>query len=438
MLRTTKVAASIFAALSLLATASCSSKSTSARGEKNGASGCVTKADCVSVGIGEPIFIGTQLSTQIAIGRDSRVGVELALDYLDGNFDGAPGTIDGHEVVLLTGEDDCSGSVTGAATARRLLAEPKIIGVVGTTCSGSALNGAVDAYSESHVLLLSPSNTAPELTAGTSGSHYYFRIAANDLISRGVTASFVTDKQGWKSAVTIEDANDPYSSGLASSFARELRRGGTRVTQITNTPGADQAPIVQQISQISPQVIFIPTINPGCASATAALRADQRTLSIPIIVGDGCQEVSTLAGVGPNTKDLFATGLDTSVTNSNAFYKTYFLPAFISSTGLPPTTGYEANAFDAANLLFGAIRAGSHAGARGSTVINRVAARDAMLKVNGYSGLSGKISCIPSGDCIPSARIGIYRAPFWPAINRDTAQLAFSKEETLLSVRAGG
>ena len=427
----------ILTAVSIISAAACSSNSSKATNGTSSNASCKKKTDCISLGIGEPIFIGVQLSKNLAIGRESLVGVELAIDYLDGKFDGEPGTIDGHKVILLSTPDTCSGSIDGAIAAKRLLAEKRIIGVIGTTCSGSALQGAAEKYSDSHVLLLSPSNTAPALTGEGTRPPYYFRFANNDLISRAVTASFISDRAGWRSVATIADVGDPYSNELADSLGNQLRVNGVVTTKLDSTSGSNAPELVDQIARLAPQAIFIPTINPGCANITAALRKDARTRTIPIIVGDGCQEESTLAGIGGNINDLFATGLDLSVLQSNNFYRTYFQPAFVRKTGVAPTTGYEANAFDAASLLIASISAATEVGDRGSSVINRVAARDSLLKVNGYSGLSGKITCIPSGDCIPSARIGLYRAPFWPAINPATAELVYSKEVTLLSVRAG-
>jgi ABC-type branched-subunit amino acid transport system substrate-binding protein len=66
---------------------------------------------CVEVGAGEPITIGTLLaiSGDVAfLGTDSQHGVELAVDYLDGAFDGTPGQIAGHDVNLVNEDDGCS------------------------------------------------------------------------------------------------------------------------------------------------------------------------------------------------------------------------------------------------------------------------------------------------------------------------------------------
>ncbi len=55
---------------------------------------------CVEVASGEPITIGTLLSITGDTKNlgDSQHGIELALDYLDGTFDGEHGQIAGHDI----------------------------------------------------------------------------------------------------------------------------------------------------------------------------------------------------------------------------------------------------------------------------------------------------------------------------------------------------
>ncbi|MEN9595272.1 MAG: hypothetical protein RLY23_1755, partial [Actinomycetota bacterium] len=87
--------AAILSAVTIISASACSSNTSKAAEQTSSESSCTKKADCVPLGIGEPIFIGIHLSENIAIGQESIVGVELAIDYLDGQFDGVPGTIDG-------------------------------------------------------------------------------------------------------------------------------------------------------------------------------------------------------------------------------------------------------------------------------------------------------------------------------------------------------
>ena len=64
-------------------------------------------------------------------GTDSKNGIALAIDYLDGTFDGTPGQLLGHDVTLQHEDDGCSAE-GGQAGATALAANPDIVAVIGT------------------------------------------------------------------------------------------------------------------------------------------------------------------------------------------------------------------------------------------------------------------------------------------------------------------
>ena len=70
-------------------------------------------------------------------------------------------------------------------------------------------------------------------------------------------------------------------------------------------------------------------------------------------------------------------------------------------------------------------------------MIEREALRRAMLVVQGYDGLSGRLTCGTLGDCAESARIAVYRYPDWP-VNRPDAKPVFSQLKTLAQVASTG
>ena len=57
--------------------------------------GCVEYLPDDPIGIGAMLWLSAGADP---VGIDSRRGVELAIDYLGGEFDGLPGTLLGHEV----------------------------------------------------------------------------------------------------------------------------------------------------------------------------------------------------------------------------------------------------------------------------------------------------------------------------------------------------
>ncbi|MET0713958.1 MAG: branched-chain amino acid ABC transporter substrate-binding protein, partial [Mycetocola sp.] len=223
---------------------------------------------CVEVASGEPISIGTLLSITgdtKNLGLDSQYGVELAADYLDGTFDGTNGQIAGHDIAFVNEDDGCSaeGGQTGATT---LAADPQIVGVIGTSCSSASLGVADTILTEKGIVVISPSATNPALT--TAGTHQrgYFRTAHNDRIQAAVVSDFVTQEKGAKTAVTIHDES-PYTQGLTDGFKANFEANGGTVNaeEAINSLDKDFKPLLTQIAQNAPDVIYAPDFNPACA-----------------------------------------------------------------------------------------------------------------------------------------------------------------------------
>ena len=120
-----------------------------------------------------------------------------------------------------------------------------------------------------------------------------------------------------------------------------------------------------------------------------------------------------------------------------AFYSQQFLPALQRSTGRAPTSVFHASAYDATNLLFGALRRAATRVPDGSLVVDRAGLRAAMLDVEGYPGLSGSLTCDPGGDCSQISRIAIYKAPAWPSAEGSQAVPVYSSARSLAEVKLG-
>ena len=69
----------------------------------------------LTIAPGDPITIGTLLTpsdgTPSWVGRDAERGVQLAVDFLDGALDGAPGEFLGHPVEVVGASEGCSDDV---------------------------------------------------------------------------------------------------------------------------------------------------------------------------------------------------------------------------------------------------------------------------------------------------------------------------------------
>src|SRR6266480_5234824 len=201
--------------------AACSNSSSAGGGSTSGGAAvdCNAAPGCVTVGAGAPIQIGTLLSVSgdnADLGTDSLYGIELAIDHLNGTFDGTPGQIDGHPVQLQQEDDTCSAE-GGQAGATKLASNPDIVAVIGTSCSGAALGVADKTLGDKGIVLLSPSNTNPALTAPRTHNPHYFRTAHNDAIQGSIVADFAYKQLSGKTAATIHDES-PYTEGLTTAF----------------------------------------------------------------------------------------------------------------------------------------------------------------------------------------------------------------------------
>jgi len=410
-------------------------------GSTGGATGSSVDCDtvdfgCVEVASGAPITIGTLLAISgdtASLGQDSQDGAALAIDYLDGKLDATPGQLLGHDVVL-SNEDDLCSAEGGQAGATALAADPKIVAVIGTSCSSAALGVADTILSDKGILLISPSNTNPALTAEGTHQPFYLRTAHNDKIQGAIVSDFVYTKQGITTAATINDES-PYADGLAEAFRNNFEAAGGSITSVEaiNSGDTDFKPLLTSIAQKNPGALYFPDFNPACA-----LIAKQAAEIMPdtlLIGSDGCLATDFLETAGSAANGVFASSPDLSVFANGDFYKNEFIPAYKDQFGTAPTSVFHAHAFDAMNILFEALKKAAVDNGDGSLTIPRQALRDAIFATSGWDGITGTITCTELGDCATDVTIGIFQAPGWPVEGGSGNQdPVFSETKTLNDV----
>jgi len=417
-----------------------SSSTTSGGGSSAAANSCSTPPGCVTVKAGDPIEIGTLLSTTGAnknLGLDSLYGVQLGVDYLDGTFDGVDGQIAGHDVKLVNESDGCSAE-GGQKGAQTLTADPQIVGVLGSSCSSASLGVADKAMSAKGITMISPSATNPALT--TEGTHqpYFFRTAHNDRIQAAVVADFAVQKLGAKTAVTIHDES-PYTQGLTDGFqANFSSQGGTIVSdQAVNSGDTDFNALLTQIAQNPPDVVYAPDFMAVCALLQKQAKQISGLENTIFMASDGCADPTYLTVAGPAVNGNYDSGPDLSTFASGDFYSQQFLPAYYKLSGTQSTlSAFHAHSYDAFNVLAIAIDKVAVKNSDGSLTISRTALRDAVQATSNYQGIIGTITCTPLGDCATSVSIAVYKVPDVP-FNPKTpdAKPVFSETKTLADVQ---
>jgi len=402
-------------ALALVGAACSNNSSSGSAASGGGAVDCSTvEFGCVTVAAGAPIQIGTLLSVSgdnADLGTDSLYGVQLALDHLDGTFDQKDGTILGHPVQLQNEDDMCSAE-GGQAGSTKLASNPDIVAVIGTSCSGAALGVADKTLGDKGIVLLSPSNTNPALTAPGTHNPFYFRTAHNDAIQGSVVADFAQQKLQAKTAATIHDES-PYTEGLTNAFKNSFTALGGQVVDEESIDSSDQdyTPVLTKIGQKAPNLLYGPDYTAECALILKQGRQVAGLANTAFMGSDGCYASNFIKLAGSAINGAYYSSPDLSAFDQKDFYTNEFIPAYKQQFGTAPISAFHAHAYDAVNLLAAAIQKVAIQNSDGSLSIPRVALRDAVQSTTDFQGIVTKYTCSSTGDCATTVTIGVYQAP---------------------------
>ena len=211
---------------------------------------------------GEPIKVGVLQPLSggmVDVGTDQVRGIELALAARDDQ-------VLGHPIALQTEDARCT-SEGGTIAAMTVVADPQMVAIIGTTCSGAATT-ASEIMSEAGLVMVSAANTAPSLTAtgGEPGADWrpgYLRVSTNDAVVAEAVAAFVFQELGKTRAATIDDG-DPYTRGFTEVFEQAFAALGGEVVSSTavNKGDQDMQPVLDAVVLSGAEIIFFPLFPP--------------------------------------------------------------------------------------------------------------------------------------------------------------------------------
>jgi len=226
-----------------------------------------------------------------SFGQSSHKGTALAFDEIN-----AAGGVLGKKFKLIT-EDDQSAAGQPATIVRKLIAQDKVVAVLGEVRSSATLEAA-PICQQDKIPLISPAATNPKVT---EVGNYISRICFIDPFQGTVMAKFALSK-GWKKVAVLTDVKQDYSVGLAEFFMKGFSAGGGQIVkeQKYSTGDKDFKPQLTSIKVTHPDAIFIP----GYYGEVALIGKQARLLGIkvPLLGGDGWVGDSLLK-VGGNSLD---------------------------------------------------------------------------------------------------------------------------------------
>jgi branched-chain amino acid transport system substrate-binding protein len=380
----------------------------------------VGELGAIEVAEGEPIKIASLQAISgdaASLGTDQVRAIEIAIEDI--------GEVAGHPVELAFNEDDLCNSEGGQTGATRIMADPDVVAVIGTSCSGAGVP-ASNVVSEAGRVLFSGSNTSPYLTsdlAGTEGPDHhdgYFRTAHNDAIQGAAAAKFVFEELGLTQIATVNDG-DPYTEGLTSAMAAAFENLGGEVVVNTAVTAdqTDMRPVLTEIAAAGAELIYFPIFQPaGDFIAEQALEVGG--LEETVLMGaDGL--LSDTYVVLPQTEGMYFSGPNTPTTGEYDDFVAKYEEAY----GEAPIQSFHAHAYDATMMLFAVIENIAQQ-SDGTTVIDLQALRDELHSIT-HEGLTGSLKCDEFGDCASVEGIDIVQN------TEDTADIGAVRANVLIT-----
>ncbi len=371
---------------------------------------CDDPLGCVEVAQGDPIVLASALvvsGPNASLGLDTQYGAEIALKFR--------GDVLGHPLELQAEDGGCSAE-GGQTAATKIVSNEDIVAVVGHNCSSSC-TPAAPIYDDAGYTMISPSCTAPSLTAADTHVASFLRTAHNDSVQGKIAAEYAYNVLGARSAATIHDGS-PYAEQLQAVFAERFKELGGTITaqEAVNVGDTDMRPLLTSIATDSPDLLYYPIFIAEGGFITAQ-SAEVTGLENTILMGaDGMQSPEFIDAAGPAGEGMYFTGPDLSF--GNELYQK-FLAEYKKDYGTEPTAPFHAHAFDATNMILDAIEKVAIEDSDGTLYIPRQALRDALYATQGLDGITGTISCNENGDCA-DPKIGVVQiqngafVPVWP------------------------
>jgi branched-chain amino acid transport system substrate-binding protein len=347
----------------------------------------------VEIPAGEPVVIagwGVLSGPNASLGQDWVNSILIAADDR-GN------ELKGHPIEVITEDAGCSPE-GGASAAQKLASNPSLVGLIGSACSDETVGG-IAALTNAGLTTISPSNTRPALTAPDRGPEFagYMRTAFNDASQGKAVSEFLFNELGLTKAATVHDGS-AYAEALVGVFEEEFAALGGEIvaSEAIQVGQTDMKPVLTSVAAAGPEVIYYPIFTAEGGFMTAQSKEVAGLEDVALIGSDGMFSADMVAGAGAAADGMYLSSPDFS-----AFQEGYqdLLDKYMAKFGINPPQAFHAHGYDAAGILLNAIEKVSVEGEDGTLYVPKGALRDELFATTDYPGVTGPLTCTPTGDC---------------------------------------
>ncbi|MFE3630647.1 bifunctional serine/threonine-protein kinase/ABC transporter substrate-binding protein [Streptomyces goshikiensis] len=376
-------------ALATLAVAGVLTWTLSGDDSPDGKGGSATPSVTVVIGVDAPLSgdlsvfgAGIKNSADLAVRNANRTGHVPGVNF---------------EIKAL---DDQAQPGKGQENATRLIADDKVLGVVGPLNSSVAA-AMLGSFEQANLVNISPANTNPALTygpdrvKGAKSRPYqtYFRTVATDADQGPFAARYLHDEAKKTKLFVIDDGSD-YGTGLTTGFRNEFSKlGGTLVGADHVAPtGGDFATLAARVRASGADAVYFGGYYTTAAPLSKQLK--QAGANITFMGGDGVFDAQFITTNDKAEGDL-ATGIGApaeDLPGGPTFLSQYQAAAYPEQAG-----SYGAYAYDATWAVIEAVKALTAANG-GTLPPNARAKMPKAVAGLAFDGVTGRVAFDQYGD----------------------------------------
>lgn len=294
-------------------------------------------------------------------------------------------------------EDSAGRPDQAVSAAQKLITQQEVMAIIGPNASSNAIP-ASEIAEGAKVVLITPWSTNPGTTLDSktgAPKKYVFRAAFIDPFQGRVLAKFAIGTLKAAKAAVLYDVASDYNKGIAEFFKKTFEENGGKVVAFESytTNDKDFSAQLTKIRSASPDVIFLP--NYYNEVPLQIQQAHRLGIKTPFLGADawGSQELIKLCG--NDCEGYYFSTHYSAESASPAARK--FIQAYSAAYGKTPDD-VAALTYDSFGILRQALA--------GVSRPDRQLLRDAIAKIQGYDGVTGKMEFRGgSGDPVKSAVI---------------------------------
>lgn len=248
----------------------------------------------------EPILIGVPLpmtGPNTQFGDEMKAGLLTAVEVLN-----AAGGMNGREYKALLIDDACEPKQAVPAANRLVNSGAKF--AVAHICSGVTVP-ASKIYEDEGIVAITPGATAPQVTDGLKG-HHFFRTIGRDDQQGPFAAKFIAEKLKPKSVAVLHD-KQAYGAGVAQHVKNTFDQLKVPIVMYDgiNAGDSDYSAIITKLKSTKPDVVFYGGYHPEMGLLLR--QAKEQGLKTRFVGAEGAFNQGLLEIAGPAVEGMMFT-----------------------------------------------------------------------------------------------------------------------------------